>query len=84
MLREKDAVGDILLRFFDVDGNPVESSLNDRVVSMELEQLKNIDRAIGIAGGSQKFSAIRGALRGGLINILITDSCTAGKLVQDS
>ena len=83
MLREKNAVGDILLRFFDSEGNPVESYLNDRVVSMELEQLKEVDRAIGIAGGSRKFAAIRGALRGGLINILITDSCTAEKLVND-
>lgn len=83
LLREKNAVGDILLRFFDAEGQLVESALNDRVVSMELEQLKNVDRAIAIAGGSLKFAAIRGALRGGLINILITDSCTAEKLVQD-
>jgi len=83
MLREKKAVGDILLRFFDVDGNQVASSLNDRVVSMELEQLKTVDRAIAIAGGSRKYKAIRGALRGGWINILITDSFTAEKLVND-
>jgi len=83
MLREKNAVGDILLRFFDAEGIPVESPLNDRVVSMELEQLKEVDRAIGIAGGSRKYAAIRGALRGGLINILITDSCTAGRLIKE-
>jgi len=83
MLREKNAVGDILLRFFDAEGIPVESPLNDRVVSMELEQFKEVDRAIGIAGGSRKFAAIRGALRGGLINILITDSCTAGRLIKE-
>ena len=83
MLRQKNAVGDILLRFFDAEGIPVESPLNDRVVSMELEQLKEVDRAIGIAGGPRKFAAIRGALRGRLINILITDYCTAEKLVHD-
>ncbi len=83
MLREKNAVGDILLRFFDAEGNPVESPLNDRVVSMELDQLKEVDRAIGIAGGSRKFAAILGALRGRIINILITDSCTAEQLLRD-
>jgi len=83
ILREKKAVGDILLRFFDADGIPVRSTLNDRVVSMKLDQLKKVDRAIGIAGGARKFEAIRGALRGKLINILITDNCTAKKLVQD-
>jgi DNA-binding transcriptional regulator LsrR (DeoR family) len=82
-LREKKAVGDILLHFYDADGIPVQSSLDDKVVSMKLEQLKRVDRAIGIAGGSQKFAAIRGALRGKLINIPVTDSCIAKKLAQD-
>jgi len=82
-LRDQNVAGDILLRFFDINGQPIESALNDRVVSMNLEQLRQVDRAIGIAGGSRKFEAIRGALRGSLINILITDSCTAEKLVQD-
>jgi DNA-binding transcriptional regulator LsrR (DeoR family) len=82
-LREKKAVGDILLHFYDSNGIPVKSPLDDRVISMKLEQLKNVNRAIGIAGGSRKFSAIRGALRGKLINILVTDSCTAKKLAAD-
>lgn len=83
MLRERKAVGDILLHFYDANGNPVESTLDNRVVSMKLDQLRKVDRAIGIAGGSRKYAAIRGSLRGKLINILITDSCTAKKLVQD-
>jgi DNA-binding transcriptional regulator LsrR (DeoR family) len=82
-LREKKAVGDISLRFFDADGNPIESSLNDRLVSVELEQLKRVDRVIGMAGGPRKLPAIRGALRGGLINILITDNCTAEQLLSE-
>jgi DNA-binding transcriptional regulator LsrR (DeoR family) len=83
MLRKQKAVGDILLHFFDADGNPVHNSLDDRVISMKLDQLKMVDRAIGIAGGTRKYAAIRGALRGKLINILVTDSCTAKKLVED-
>jgi DNA-binding transcriptional regulator LsrR (DeoR family) len=83
-LREMNAVGDILLHFFDEDGTPIRSTLDDRVVSMKLDQLKKVDRAIGIAGGPRKFAAIRGALKGKLINILVTDSCTANNLAQDS
>jgi DNA-binding transcriptional regulator LsrR (DeoR family) len=82
-LREKKAVGDISLRFYDADGNPIESSLNDRLVSVELEQLKRVDRVIGMAGGIRKLPAIRGALRGGLINILITDYFTAERLLSE-
>jgi len=83
MLREKKAVGDILLHFYDINGKPIQTVLDDRVISMKLEKLRTIDRAIGIAGGPRKFEAIRGALRGKLINILFTDSCTAKKLAQD-
>jgi len=82
-LREMNAVGDILLHFYDEDGAPIRSTLDDRVVSMKLNQLKKVDRAIGIAGGPRKFAAILGALKGKLINILVTDSCTANKLAQD-
>ena len=42
-----------------------------------------LERAIGIAGGLRKFEAIRGALRGRLINILVTDQFTAERLLND-
>lgn len=80
VLRDKGAVGDILLHFFDAFGQPVQTSLDHRVVSMALPQLRRADRAVGVAGGKRKFSAILGALRGGLINVLITDCFTAKRL----
>ncbi len=84
MLQEAGAVGDICLRFFDRSGTPVITSLNDRVIGMKLEQLRKVKRAVGIAGGPRKFNAIRGALIGRLINVLITDRFTAEKLLQDN
>lgn len=92
MLSEKDlkllsrngAVGDILLRFFDRNGVELdENLLTNHVISMSLSQLRNVERAIGIAGGLRKFEAIRGALRGRLINILVTDQFTAERLLND-
>lgn len=83
ILLKKGAVGDVLLRFFDQKGKPVDSELDKRVISMSLYQLRKVDRAIGIAGGSRKFTAIRGALCGGWINILITDHFTAANLVKE-
>jgi DNA-binding transcriptional regulator LsrR (DeoR family) len=83
LLANYNAVGDILLRFFDGDGKPVKTFLDNRVVSMSLEQLCKVDRAIGVAGGRRKFDAIRGALRGRWINILITDRLTAERLAKD-
>jgi DNA-binding transcriptional regulator LsrR (DeoR family) len=83
VLREHGAVGDICLRFFDADGVPVKTQLNDRVIGMELEQLRNVRRSVGIAGGKRKLAAIRGAILGGFINVLITDSSTAEGLLKD-
>ncbi len=82
MLRENGAVGDILYRFFDGDGKVVQTPLADRVTGMDFDQLRRVNRVIGIAGGTRKFAAIRGALKGGLINTLITDRFTAERLVQ--
>lgn len=82
MLQERGAVGDIFLRFFDHDGDPVITPLNERVISMKLEQLQNARRSVGIAGGSRKINAIRGAIRGGWINVLVTDHMTALRLMN--
>jgi DNA-binding transcriptional regulator LsrR (DeoR family) len=82
-LREKNAVGDILLRFFNAQGKPIESSFNNRVISMQLEQLRRVKRSVGIAGGAKKYQAVLGALNGRWINVLITDRLTAEKLIRD-
>lgn len=82
LLRENGAIGDICLRFFNADGQPVITPLDERVISMNLHQLKQVRRTVGIAGGKRKVDAIRGALVGGYINVLITDHHTAGQLLD--
>ncbi len=83
MLREHGAVGDICMRFFDDAGKPVRLPLDRRVISMTLEQLRSVPRSVGIAGGQRKLAAIRGALRGGWINVLITDRVVAEQLAAE-
>lgn len=83
MLRQASAVGDICLRFFDAVGKPVHTPLEKRVIGMSLEQLQKVKRAVGIAGGERKFAAIKGALKGHWINILITDRFTAERLMAE-
>jgi len=80
-LRSQGAVGDVCLRFFDAKGSPIQTPLNDRVIGMELEQLRQVKRSVGIAGGQRKLTAIKGVVRGGYINVLITDLFTAKGLV---
>lgn len=75
------AVGDIGLRFFDAEGRPICSALDDLVIGITLEQLQRVERVIGIAGGLNKALAVYGALRGRLINVLITDRVLASRLL---
>lgn len=81
LLRARGAVGDICLRFFDAQGAPVPTPLNDRVIGIPPELFRKAARAVGIAGGQRKRDAIRGALAGRWINVLITDRHTAEWLV---
>ncbi|MAU13861.1 MAG: DNA-binding transcriptional regulator [Anaerolineaceae bacterium] len=81
-LQQTGAVGDVCLRFFDITGQPVNLPLDKRVVSIGLDQLKNVKRIVGVAGGKRKLNAIRGALNGQLINVLITDHQTAQALMN--
>lgn len=82
-LSAKGAVGDICLRFFDRRGQPVITSLNDCVISMDLPQLRRVSRVIGVAGGARKTDAVCGALAGGWINVLITDRAMAQRLLKE-
>jgi DNA-binding transcriptional regulator LsrR (DeoR family) len=84
VLADKGAVGDICLRFFNVAGREMITELNDRVISMELAQLRAVRRVVGVAGGRRKTSAIRGALAGKLVNALITDLASAERLLAES
>jgi DNA-binding transcriptional regulator LsrR (DeoR family) len=83
LLSQEKAVGDILLRFFDQYGNLVKTGLEKRVISMSLEQLSKVSRAVGVAGGSRKYAAILGALRGHWINTLVTDHFIANRLAAE-
>lgn len=68
------AVGDVSLRFYDKDGNgEAYSEFNDRVAGMPVSMLKQVKNRIGIGEGKERSSAIEGAIKGGFINILITD-----------
>jgi DNA-binding transcriptional regulator LsrR (DeoR family) len=76
-------VGDICLRFFDAEGNAISSGVDRRVIGITLAQLQRTDRSVGVAGGHRKYEAIRGAVRGGWVNVLITDHLTAERLVAE-
>ncbi len=75
------AVGDICGRFFDLMGVEQPSAFNDRIVGIELEDLRHAHFSIGVAGGADKVAPLLGALRGRLINMLVSDEQTVHSLL---
>jgi DNA-binding transcriptional regulator LsrR (DeoR family) len=82
-LRSAGAVGDVCLRFFGADGAALKTSLDQRVVSISATDLMQVPRRVGVAGGSGKYRAVRAALRGGWVNVIVTDLDTARRLAEE-
>lgn len=76
------AIAEIGLRFFDKDGGDVKAPFEERVIGMSTEELRAVRRVIALAGGQAKTEAIAGALKSGVIDILVTDHFTAARLVE--
>ncbi|MFV2022390.1 sugar-binding transcriptional regulator [Micromonospora sp. LOL_023] len=83
-LRDGGAIGDVCLRFFDAAGKVVRTPLDDRILGISPEELRTIPRRIAVAGGLDKLAAIRGALLGKHINVLITDISVAQRLATEA
>ncbi|MBM3219853.1 MAG: MarR family transcriptional regulator [Candidatus Rokubacteria bacterium] len=89
-LRQLGVVGEINYQPFDVDGRIVDRpelrALVQRVLAVDGPHLQSLSRhddrwVIAVAGGPGKVEAIRGALRGRFMNVLVTDQDVAAALV---
>jgi DNA-binding transcriptional regulator LsrR (DeoR family) len=74
------AIGDICFRFFNSHGDVIKSPLMQRIIGIEPASLKRAGRVIGVAGGRKKIEAIRAALLGNWVDVLITDRRSAEAL----
>jgi len=72
-LHKNSICGDICMRFFDKYGNLSLYEHNQRVIGVNIELLRKVPWSVGVAGGAGKAGAVRGALAGKYINVLITD-----------
>jgi len=70
-------VGDILARPFDIEGRTIPTELLNRTIAIEPERLARARLVAGVAGGPSKAQAILGALRTGVLSVLITDAAAA-------
>jgi DNA-binding transcriptional regulator LsrR (DeoR family) len=81
-LESAGAVGDALGHFFDSNGDHIPWPTDDLHVGLTLDDMKTCPTSVLVAGGEDKVIAIRGAIRGGFANALITDAATAQRLLD--
>jgi len=81
-LRDHGAIGEFALHFYDINGELLDSDLENRIIGIGWDELKAINHVVAIAGGTEKIEAIFGLLRGEVVNVLITDHQTANKLLE--
>ena len=81
-LKQEQAYGDMLLRFFDKDGKECNTSLRDRTLSISFDRYRKIPCKIIVASGEHKAHTLHAALKGGLADVLVISEDLAVKLME--
>lgn len=79
LLMENKAVGEILGYWYDIKGLQVLPELSKKIIGAPI---KLPGKSLAIAGGIKKVNPIIGALKGKLVDILITDEKTATAIIE--
>lgn len=77
------AAGEMCLNYFNDRGYFVDTQLSKKTVAITYKQLEKVKNLVGIAGGERSHEAALGALRSGLLNVIITDEDTAKFLLSE-
>ena len=83
-LRHAGAVGDVVGRFIDADGQIVDEGVDHRTIGVSLEDVASTPRRILVAESAAKAPAVLSCLRRGLVSSLIVDAALAKSLVVSS
>nr|WP_269140937.1 sugar-binding domain-containing protein [Pectinatus cerevisiiphilus] len=80
---ELGMVGDAAAQFYDRNGSTEQfASFNHLIAAMPIDDLKKVRCRVGIAAGKNKLESLLGAIKGKIINVLITDSESAEDLLN--
>ncbi len=82
-LVRKGAVGDVVGRYIDANGNIVDPALDERTVGLGLDQLRAAGTAIFVVAGRAKHDVARAVVTSGLCTVLVTDEATAQALLEE-
>ncbi|MBU2869844.1 sugar-binding transcriptional regulator [Colwellia sp. E2M01] len=81
VIKNEGAIGEIISWLYDKNGQLLANATNERVVSAPLT-INASNPVYGIAAGTDKVNAIHAALKGKLINALITNEHTAKAILK--
>jgi DNA-binding transcriptional regulator LsrR (DeoR family) len=84
MIRELEragAVGEVCGRFIDAKGDECATAWRDRVIGVQIEQLRAIPCVIGVVSGNDRSAAILAAIKGNIIKGLVIDEAGAAALL---
>jgi deoxyribonucleoside regulator len=81
-LERAGAVGEVLMAPFDLDGQFLTADLRDRTIAFDARDLHRVPIRIGVAGGPAKVRPILGALRAGVVTVLVSDVRTAESVLE--
>jgi len=81
-IKLKGAVGDICFRFFDQNGNKVNTEFDSRIIGIELEDFKKVKIKVCVSGGLSKLDAVEAAVKNKLVDVLITDNLVSERLLN--
>ncbi|MGL4608055.1 MAG: sugar-binding transcriptional regulator [Eubacteriaceae bacterium] len=81
-MRSKKVAGDVCMQFFDITGNTEPFEADNNVIGIDIKKLRKAPHSIGVASGKEKAGAIKGAIKGGYINVLVTDVACGKKLLE--
>lgn len=81
-VRRFGAVGEICGRFFDAYGRECSSPFRDRVVSIDLDVLRDGKEVVAVTTGRARSGAVHSALRSGLVQSLVIDDAGAAAVME--
>ncbi|MEW5818137.1 MAG: sugar-binding domain-containing protein [Spirochaetota bacterium] len=81
-LLKREAVGDILARFFDSHGEICNAEVETSIFGIDINVLQTIKTVVCLSGGEIKIKGIITAASKGFFNVLITDAWSARKILE--
>ncbi len=79
---QEGAVGDICGQYFTIQGEICKLDLHERVITVDPSSLLDVECVMAVAAWREKGPAILGALRGGYVDILVTDDAAAMEVLR--